>query len=69
MSFPSNEKKRKICQRVGACIAVLITLLVVVIEVGSLSKELFALADQLITVFGFLLAICIAASFYFKNRE
>jgi hypothetical protein len=69
MSFPSNEKKRKICQRVGACLALLITLLVVAMEVGNLSKELFALADQLITILGFLLAICIAASFYFKNRE
>lgn len=69
MPFPSNEKKRKMCQRIGAFFAVLITLLVVAMEVGSLSKDLFALADQLITVFGFLLAISIAGSFYFKNRE
>ncbi len=69
MPFPSNAQTRKILQRTGALLAVIITVLVVAIEWGHLSQDFLVLADNLITVFGLLLGLCIAGSLYLKNRE
>ena len=69
MRLPADDKCRKMLQVAGAVLAFVIVVIVAVMELASLSPEMFALADKATTVLGVLLAVMIIGSLYFRNKE